>query len=53
VAAQGAAAWNPVFDVTPAALVDYLVTEAGVVVAPDREKLRALVAGAPPDCTAA
>lgn len=53
VAAEGAAAWNPVFDVTPAALVDYLVTEAGVVVAPDREKLRALVAGAPPACTAA
>lgn len=45
VAASGAQAWNPVFDVTPAALVDYLVTEAGVVAAPDAEKLRALVAG--------
>ena len=42
VAAQGAGAWNPVFDITPAGLVDYLVTEAGVVAAPDREKLAAL-----------
>ena len=42
VAAQGATAWNPVFDVTPAVLVDYLVTEAGVVKAPDREKLAEL-----------
>jgi methylthioribose-1-phosphate isomerase len=42
VAAQGATAWNPVFDVTPAGLVDYLVTEAGVVAAPDREKLAEL-----------
>lgn len=41
VAASGASAWNPVFDVTPAGLVDYLVTEAGVIAAPDREKLRA------------
>jgi len=41
VAASGATAWNPVFDVTPAGLVDYLVTEAGVIVAPDREKLHA------------
>jgi len=39
VAAAGAAAWNPAFDVTPAALVDYLVTEEGVISAPDREKL--------------
>lgn len=42
VAASGAGAWNPAFDVTPAALVDCLVTEAGVVQAPDREKLQAL-----------
>lgn len=42
VAASGADTWNPAFDVTPAALVDYLVTEAGVVQAPDVEKLRAL-----------
>ena len=42
VAAAGAGAWNPVFDVTPAGLVDFLVTEAGVAAAPDREKLAAL-----------
>jgi methylthioribose-1-phosphate isomerase len=42
VAAEGASAWNPVFDVTPAGLVDYLVTERGVIAAPDRQKLAAL-----------
>ena len=41
VAAAGADVWNPAFDVTPAALVDCLVTEAGVVYAPDSEKLLA------------
>jgi methylthioribose-1-phosphate isomerase len=45
VAADGAGAWNPVFDVTPAGLVDYLVTEAGVIEAPDRDRLKAFVAG--------
>lgn len=35
VAAAGVQAWNPVFDVTPAELVDVLVTEAGVVERPD------------------
>ena len=39
----GARGWNPVFDVTPAKLVDVLVTERGVVHAPDRKKLRALL----------
>jgi methylthioribose-1-phosphate isomerase len=34
VAAPGAEAWNPVFDMTPAALVDVIVTEAGVVEQP-------------------
>lgn len=34
VAAPGAEAWNPVFDMTPAALVDAIVTEAGVVTDP-------------------
>src|SRR5258706_4490796 len=29
-AAAGAQAWNPVFDITPAALIDALVTELGV-----------------------
>lgn len=42
VAASGATAWNPVFDVTPAGLVDYLVTDAGVIEAPNHEKLLAL-----------
>jgi len=39
VAATGAVAWNPAFDVTPAALVDAIVTERGVVSAPDAEKM--------------
>lgn len=42
VAADGAGAWNPVFDITPAALVDVLVTERGVLERPDRERLAAL-----------
>ena len=42
VAASGAEAWNPVFDVTPAALVDVLVTESGVVMRPDAAKIEAL-----------
>lgn len=39
VAAEGASAWNPVFDVTPAELVDYIVTEKGVVAEPTVEKM--------------
>jgi methylthioribose-1-phosphate isomerase len=35
VAAPGAEAWNPVFDMTPAALVDVIVTESGVVHHPE------------------
>jgi methylthioribose-1-phosphate isomerase len=42
IAAEGAEAWNPAFDVTPAGLVDYLVTENGVIAAPDAAKLAAL-----------
>ncbi|OBS10472.1 S-methyl-5-thioribose-1-phosphate isomerase [Acidihalobacter prosperus] len=34
VAAAGADAWNPVFDVTPAGLIDAIVTEAGIVEQP-------------------
>ena len=45
VAAEGAGAWNPVFDVTPAGLVDAIVTERGVVREPDGEKMRRLMAG--------
>lgn len=43
VAAQGAEARNPAFDVTPAHLVDVIVTEKGVVFKPDVEKIRALM----------
>ncbi len=42
IAAAGADAWNPVFDVTPAALVDVLVTERGAVFAPNSEKIARL-----------
>ncbi len=35
-------AWNPVFDVTPAHLIAAIVTEAGVVLNPDRDKMRNL-----------
>ncbi len=42
IAAQHVPAWNPAFDVTPAALVDYLVTEKGVIESPDSCKLKSL-----------
>jgi len=44
VAAAGAQAWNPAFDVTPAELVDVIVTERGVVERPDVTKMRSLMA---------
>jgi methylthioribose-1-phosphate isomerase len=44
VAAEGCEARNPAFDVTPAALVDAIVTERGVVLAPDAEKMAAMMA---------
>ena len=40
VAAPGAGAWNPVFDVTPAELVDAIVTEKGVILNPSTEAIR-------------
>lgn len=40
MAPAGVDARNPVFDVTPAGLVDAIVTERGVILAPDAEKLR-------------
>ncbi|RUQ35303.1 MAG: S-methyl-5-thioribose-1-phosphate isomerase, partial [Candidatus Competibacteraceae bacterium] len=43
VAAAGAEVWNPSFDVTPAELVDALVTERGVVMVPDEGKITALM----------
>ncbi len=39
LAAAGIDAWNPVFDVTPAALVDAIVTERGIIHSPDTDKL--------------
>jgi len=44
IAPQGLAAYNPVFDVTDAALIDVLVTEKGVVEHPDRESIARLFA---------
>lgn len=41
----GAGIWNPVFDVTPAELVDALVTEAGVLQPPDGAGIRRLLQG--------
>jgi len=43
IAAEGAEAWNPAFDVTPAELVDAIVTEKGVVLNPNAQKMRALM----------
>ena len=42
LAPAGVTAENPAFDVTPAALVDALVSERGVVARPDPEKMRAV-----------
>lgn len=39
VAAAGAGAWNPVFDVTPAELIDVIVTERGVIRNPSTAKI--------------
>jgi methylthioribose-1-phosphate isomerase len=35
-------AWNPVFDVTPASLIDAIVTENGVVLEPTRDRIERL-----------
>lgn len=40
--AAGIQAWNPVFDITPAGLIDVIVTERGVVHAPDAAKMGAV-----------
>ncbi|MDD3517079.1 MAG: S-methyl-5-thioribose-1-phosphate isomerase [Chromatiales bacterium] len=45
VAAAGAGAWNPAFDVTPANLIDAIVTERGVIEAPDAAKIARHMAG--------
>lgn len=43
VAAEGANAWNPVFDVTPAELIDAIVTEKGLVERPSPQAMQALM----------
>lgn len=43
VAAEGAGAWNPAFDVTPAELIDAIVTERGVVERPGERGVTALL----------
>ncbi len=43
IAPEGARAWNPAFDVTPAELIDAIVTEKGVVEQPTRLKMSALM----------
>ena len=35
--------YNPVFDITPADLVDFIVTERGVVERPNRDRIRSLM----------
>jgi methylthioribose-1-phosphate isomerase len=39
---EGAEAWNPVFDVTPAGLIDAIVTERGVIERPDVRAMQAV-----------
>jgi len=43
--AEGIAAWNPVFDVTPGELIDAIVTEKGVIQTPDRDAMQAAFGG--------
>lgn len=40
---EKAGAWNPVFDVTPASLIDAIVTERGVVLEPSTAKMKAMM----------
>src|SRR5690606_30477592 len=40
--AEGVRAWNPVFDVTPAGLIDAIVTEKGIVEHPDAASMQAM-----------
>ena len=44
IAAEGIAVWNPVFDVTPAALIAGIITEHGVLRPPYEAELHALAA---------
>jgi methylthioribose-1-phosphate isomerase len=42
-AAAAASAWNPVFDVTPASLIDVIITERGAIERPDRQRIDAVL----------
>lgn len=44
IAPEAMQAWNPVFDVTPANLIDAIVCERGVIEQPTEAKIRALLA---------
>lgn len=44
-APEGIQAWNPAFDITPAELIDAIVTEKGVVTNPTRDKMVAMMQG--------
>ena len=48
LAAPGASAWNPAFDITPAHLITALVTEFGVLRPPFRDHLKGLPLGRQP-----
>ncbi|PHS24522.1 MAG: S-methyl-5-thioribose-1-phosphate isomerase [Methylophaga sp.] len=43
IAPEGVPARNPAFDVTPASLIDAIVTEAGVVLSPSLDNMRTLL----------
>jgi methylthioribose-1-phosphate isomerase len=43
IAPTEANAWNPAFDVTPATLIDVIVTEQGIVEKPDASQLEILL----------
>ena len=42
IAPENVSAWNPAFDATPANLIDYIVTERGVIEAPNSHKIKSL-----------
>lgn len=44
---EGADAWNPSFDVTPADLVDVIITERGAIHSPNADNVMALMKNAP------
>lgn len=46
ISPPGVQAWNPAFDVTPAELIDVIVTERGVVELPNAEKIATMMQNA-------